>query len=148
MILTNATADTVDYKNIKDWNETDLFSWLNENYYNLLVNMNKDFSKYDCYDIETKNRIELKCRSKHYDNLIIEKIKFDSLVKTSNIMGDIPVYINSTPKGIYLFYLQDLQLIWHKKQLPKTTDFENKNVIEKEISEININFSLKLKYFF
>lgn len=132
-------------KSLKDWNESDLFGWLNENYYNLLVNINKNFSKFDCYDIETKHRIELKCRSKHYDNLIIEKIKFDSLVKTSNLMGDIPVYINSTPKGIYLFYLQDLQLIWHKKQLPKTTDFENKNVIEKEISEININFSLKLK---
>ena len=68
-------------KNLKNWRENDLFNWLSKNYYNLLINTNKDFSKFDCYDIETKNRIELKCRSKHYDNLIIEKPKFDFDVK-------------------------------------------------------------------
>lgn len=132
-------------KQLKYWNESDLFDWLANNFYNLLVNTNDNFSKFDCYDIETKNRIELKCRAKHYDNLIIEKTKFDFLVNKSKKMGDVPVYINSTPKGIYLFYLQDLSLNWFKKRLPKTTDFKNKNTIEKKISEININLALKLK---
>jgi hypothetical protein len=132
-------------KPLKNWRENDLFLWLSKNYYNLLVNTNEGFSKFDCYDIQTKNRIELKCRSKHYDNLIIEKPKFDFLVNKSKQMGDIPVYINSTPKGIYLFKLQELKLKWYLKQLPKSTDFDNKNTIEKKVSEINIKYSLKLK---
>ena len=132
-------------KPLKNWRENDLFLWLSKNYYNLLVNTNEGFSKFDCYDIETKNRIELKCRSKHYNNLLIEKPKFDFLVNKSIEMGDIPVYINSTPKGIYLFKLQELDLNWYLKKLPKSTDFENKNTIEKKVSEINIKYSLKLK---
>jgi len=132
-------------KHLKDWNESDLFYWLSQNYYNLLVNTNEGFSRFDCYDIETKNRIELKCRKKHYDDLIIEKTKFDSLVNISNVTGDVPVYINSTPKGIFLFYLKNIDIEWFEKSLPTTTDFDNKNKIQKKISKINIKDSIKLK---
>ena len=132
-------------KHLKDWNESDLFFWLSKNFYNLLVNTNEGFSKSDCYDIETKNRIELKCRAKHYDDLIIEKPKYDFLISKSIEMGDVPVYINSTPKGIYLFYLEKLDFKWFEKSLPKTTEFNNKNKIQKKVSKINIKHSLKLK---
>jgi hypothetical protein len=132
-------------KHLKDWNESDLFYWLSQNYYNLLVNTNEGFSRFDCYDIETKNRIELKCRKKHYDDLIIEKTKFDSLVNVSNFMGDVPVYINSTPKGIFLFYLKNIDIQWFEKSLPTTTEFYDKNKIQKKISKINIKDSIKLK---
>jgi hypothetical protein len=132
-------------KDLKSWKETDLFNWLADNYYNLLVNTNENYSKSDCYDIETMHRIELKCRAKHYDNLIIEKPKYDFLMQKAKQFGDIPVYINSTPKGIYLFNLKNLKLKWYSKELPKTTDFDNNNLIKKEIAEINIKYSLKLK---
>ncbi len=132
-------------KDLKNWKETDLFNWLSKNYYSLLVDTSDNYSKSDCYDIETKNRIELKCRAKHYDNLIIEKPKYDFLISKSKQFGDIPIYINSTPKGIYLFNLQNLKLKWYSKELPKTTDFQNKNKIQKEIAEINIKYALKLK---
>ena len=130
---------------LKYWRESDLFEWLSKNYYNLLVDTSKNFSKSDCYDIETKNRIELKCRAMHYDKLIIEKPKYQYLIKESKKFGDIPIYINSTPKGIYLFELKDLKLEWFKKPLPKTTDFENNNYISKEIATINIKKSKQLK---
>ena len=132
-------------KDLKYWNEYDLFNWLADNYYSLLINTNENYSKSDCYDIETMHRIELKCRAKHYDNLIIEKPKYDFLISKSKQFGDIPIYINSTPKGIYLFNLQNLKLKWYSKELPKTTDFNNNNLIKKEIAEINIKSSLKLK---
>lgn len=127
------------------WRESDLFEWLSENYYNLLVDTSKNFSKSDCYDIETKNRIELKCRATHYEKLIIEKPKYEYLIKESKKYGDVPIYINSTPKGIYLFNLKDLKLEWFKKPLPKTTEFKNNNYISKEIATININKSKQLK---
>lgn len=132
-------------KCLSKWRESDLFEWLSENYYNLLVDTSKNFSKSDCYDIETKNRIELKCRATHYEKLIIEKPKYEYLIKESKKFGDVPIYINSTPKGIYLFNLNDLKLEWFKKPLPKTTEFKNNNYISKEIATININKSKQLK---
>lgn len=132
-------------KCLSKWRESDLFEWLSENYYNLLVDTSKNFSKSDCYDIETKNRIELKCRATHYEKLIIEKPKYEYLIKESKKFGDVPIYINSTPKGIYLFNLKDLKLEWFKKPLPKTTEFKNNNYISKEIATININKSKQLK---
>lgn len=132
-------------KKLSEWREVDLFNWLSKNYYNILVDTSKNFSKSDCYDIETKSRIELKCRAAHYDDLIIEKPKYEYLIKESKKYGDIPIYINSTPKGIYLFKLDNLKLKWFFKPLPKTTDFKNKELVKKEVSKININQSLKLK---
>lgn len=132
-------------KSLSKWRESDLFDWLSKNYYNLLVDTSDNFSKSDCYDIETKNRIELKCRATHYQELIIEKPKYEYLIKESKKFGDVPIYINSTPKGIFLFKLKDLKLKWFEKPLPKTTDFENNNLINKEVATININKSKQLK---
>ena len=132
-------------KPLSKWKEADLFKWLSVSYYKLLVDTSGGYSKSDCYDIATKHRIELKCRAKHYDDLIIEKNKYKHLVDVSKKSGDIPIYINSTPKGIYLFKLNDIKFKWFKKSLPKTTDFKNKKTVKKEISKININQSIKLK---
>ena len=145
MTLTNVIVDIVDCKKLKYWRESDLFEWLSKNYYSLLVDTSKNFSKSDCYDIKTKNRIELKCRATHYQELIIEKPKYEYLIKESKKFGDVPIYINSTPKGIYLFELKDLKLKWFEKPLPKTTEFKNNNYISKEIATININKSKQLK---
>lgn len=145
MILMNVILDTVDCKKLKYWREYDLFKWLSVNYYKLLVDTSGGYSKSDCYDIATKHRIELKCRAKHYDDLIIEKNKYKYLVDVSKKYGDIPIYINSTPKGIYLFKLNNIEFKWFQKSLPKTTDFKNKKTIKKEISKININQSIKIK---
>ena len=145
MILMNVILDTVDCKKLKYWREYDLFKWLSVNYYKLLVDTSGGYSKSDCYDIATKHRIELKCRAKHYDDLIIEKNKYKYLVDVSKKYGDIPIYINSTPKGIYLFKLNNIEFKWFQKSLPKTTDFENKKTVKKEISKININQSIKIK---
>ena len=101
----------------------------------MLVDTSDNFSKSDCYDIETKNRIELKCRATHYDKLIIEKPKYEYLIKESKKFGDVPIYINSTPKGIFLFELEDLKLKWFEKPLPKTTDFEKQQFNKQRSSD-------------
>ena len=66
--------------------------------------------------------IELKCRNKHYDDLIIEKDKYDALIRRAKQYETTPFYINSTPQGIYVFNLSKIdEHIWEDmKGLPKT----------------------------
>ena len=127
------------------WKEKDLFDWLSENYYKSLVNSKNPISRWDCYDIETQNRIELKCRRKHYSTLILEKGKYDALIKESAKNLDIPIYINSTPEGIYLFNLNKIDINWFTKSLPATTEFKKRIWVKKEITELEVIKAIKLK---
>ena len=127
------------------WKEKDLFDWLSKNYYKSLVNSKNPISRWDCYDIETQNRIELKCRRKHYSTLILEKSKYDALIKESAKNLDIPIYINSTPEGIYLFNLNKVDINWFTKSLPATTEFKKRIWVKKEITELEVIKAIKLK---
>ncbi len=127
------------------WKEKDLFEWLNNNHYKTLVNSKNPISRWDCYDIETQQRIELKCRRKHYATLILEKSKYDALIKESEKNLDIPIYINSTPEGIYLFNLYNVEVKWFIKSLPATTEFKKRIWVKKEITELEISKAIKLK---
>ena len=130
---------------MQNWKEKDLFEWLSKNYYKTLVNSKNPISRWDCYDIETQNRIELKCRRKHYNTLILEKSKYDAIIKESDKNLDIPIYINSTPEGIYLFNLNKIDIKWFTKSLPASTEFKKRMWIKKEITELDINKAIKLK---
>lgn len=82
------------------------------------------YSKHDCIsDIHTAY-IELKSRKTHYDDLLIEKIKYDSLMQRAAECWLKPYYINSTPEGIWLF---DLIIMpepeWEDRWLPAKTEF-------------------------
>lgn len=127
------------------WKEKDLFTWLSENYYQTLVNSKNPISRWDCYDINTTNRIELKCRRKHYDTLILEKSKYDAMIKECDKHLDIPIYINSTPEGVYLFNLLEIELNWFTKSLPATTEFKKRMWVKKEITELEITKAIKIK---
>ena len=128
-----------------NWKEKDLFEWLSNNHYKTLVNSKNPISRWDCYDIETQNRIELKCRRKHYDTLILEKGKYDALILESSKNLDIPIYINSTPEGIYLFNLNEIDIKWFTKSLPATTEFKKRIWVKKEITELQVIKAIKLK---
>ena len=128
-----------------NYKEKDLFEWLNQNHYNTLVNSKNPISRWDCYDIETRNRIELKCRRTHYNTLLLEKSKYDALIKESKKHLDVPIYINSTPNGIYLFNLLEVELNWFIKSLPATTEFEKRMWVKKEVAELKIEQAIKLK---
>ena len=130
---------------MQKWKEKDLFEWLSTNHYKTLVNSKNPISRWDCYDIETQNRIELKCRRKHYSTLILEKSKYDAMLLESNKNLDIPIYINSTPEGIYLFNLNEIDIKWFTKSLPATTEFKKRIWVKKEITELEIIKAIKLK---
>ena len=85
--------------------EPELFDWLKEFYYPDLVMSSDEYSHYDCITKEGGLYIELKSRHTHYDDLIIEKIKYDALVDNAYLNSCDPVYINSTPQGVWSFNL-------------------------------------------
>tara|TARA_R110000803_G_scaffold23796_1_gene58047 strand:+ start:628 stop:1017 length:390 start_codon:yes stop_codon:yes gene_type:complete len=124
---------------MKAWREKDLFNYLADCCYVDLVKARKQMSRWDCYSPETFHRIELKCRGVHYDTLLIEKKKYDAMVKKCDDNIDIPMYINSTPKGVYRFNLYIVQPIWEIQYHNKTTQFSNTNKIPKEIAMLDIN---------
>jgi len=124
------------------WDEKKLFDYLKDSYYTDLVMALNPMSRWDCYSPSTKHRIELKCRRTHYDNLLLEKNKYDAMVVQCLKHNDIPIYINSTPKGIYAFDLMEIEPVWEIKTLRVTTDFSDKNWIYKKVMFLDINDSI------
>ena len=101
-------------------------------------------SRWDCYSPYYKHRIELKCRRTHYDTLLLEKKKYDAMIAETSKHLDIPMYINSTPQGVYAFNLGELVPIWEEKMLRETTDFGRYNQINKQVMFIKISESTVL----
>ena len=126
--------------------ESDLFDYLKSNYFQDLEKSEIQFSKWDCYSSKYNSRIELKCRNKHYDYLMIERSKYYYLIKTYIEKDEIPLYINSTPKGIYSFDLRKITPKWiTDSRMPKTTEFEKNDRVEKIYALISILEAKKIK---
>jgi hypothetical protein len=124
--------------------ENELFNFLKLNVYCDLKPTKYQMSKWDCYSKNARHIIELKCRKEHYDELLIEKIKYDNLIEKGFKYKSVPMYINSTPNGVYRFNLDFINPRWTKRQQPKTTEFENNLKVEKVVGFLNINDSDKL----
>ena len=120
------------------WKEKDLYEYLTQCCYEDLVKAKKQMSRWDCYSPFTYHRIELKCRAVHYDTLLIEKKKYDAMIDKCKENLDIPIYINSTPKGVYRFNLYIVQPVWEIQYHNKTTQFSNTNKIPKEVAMLDI----------
>ena len=62
---------------MKVMDEKELINILNSgNDYNFVA-MDDKFSRYDAFDTENGIMLEIKCRNKHYDDTLLEKIKYD-----------------------------------------------------------------------
>jgi len=118
--------------------EDELFEYLVNCCYPDLVKAKKQMSRWDCYSVEHSHRIELKCRGKHYPTLLIEKKKFDSMIQKCKDNLDIPLYICSTPKGVFKFNLYLVDPKWEIQYHNKTTEFSNTNKIAKEIAMLPV----------
>lgn len=126
------------------YKEYELYVFLRDNFIPDLKKTKLDNSRYDCYSNKFNLDIELKCRRTHYDSLIIEKKKYKSLMSRADMLSTIPVYINSTPKGIWGFYLSEFNLKWETKSLPMQTDFNKRMWVKKEISYLKISEGINL----
>lgn len=125
--------------------EKDLFELIKKYILPDLEESEQKMSKYDCYSIARGFDIELKCRRTHYDDLLIEKMKFDALMTRADKFNTKPIYINSTPEGVWSFHISMLpQPTWEDRRMPKTTDFSNNNMIIKQIGYYNVSLGKDL----
>ena len=125
--------------------EAQLFQYLKERYIPDLVESRRQFSRWDCYSPQTRYRVELKCRRKHYPDLVIEKSKYEALINKCTPHNDIPVYICSTPEGVWAFRLDNIPTPnWITKRMPETTDFKRRQFIDKEVGMLPLNQGTKI----
>ena len=122
--------------------EVDLFNYLKNKYFDSLKKSPNVFDCFDCYNEDYY--IELKCRLAHYDRLLIEKSKYDRLIEQSYKYKLIPIYINSTPKGIWAFKINELCIEWFERDMPKTTYFEDNDKVKKIVGFIDTNLGIIL----
>jgi len=76
---------TYEYEEIA--NEQQLFNFINKHFIKDLKPSELPTSRFDCYSEKYKLDIELKCRRKHYDELIIERGKYDALMHRCEVNG-------------------------------------------------------------
>lgn len=126
--------------------EIDLFNIVKLTHVPDLQKSEKQYSRYDCYSEKYKMDIELKCRNKHYDELLIEKDKYDALLKRSEEFGTTPIYINSTPDGIFVFNLGKLpEPKWEDKGgMPTTSHFSDRRKIVKTVGFLPVYLANKI----
>jgi len=121
-------------------NEQKLFEHLKIHYIPDLEKTDQ-FDPKDAYSKQYDMHIELKSRHTHYDELLIEKIKWDKLIAMSN-----PRYVNWTPKSIYSFDIASVnEPKWFEHTMPATTEFENVNKVTKIVGYLPISSAKLLR---
>ena len=123
--------------------EQSLFDYIKATYLEDLVKSEHTYEYIDATSTGYRLTIELKCRTTHYDELIIEKDKYESLMDRAQDLGFTPFYINSTPQGIYAFNLRKITVTWTTKRLPSST-VDNGPAIDKEVALLHIDKAVKL----
>lgn len=124
--------------------EAELYEYLKTRYLQDLKMSSDTESTYDCTSEYGKLLIELKCRSTHYDELILERDKYESMCYNALALGYAPWYINSTPKGVYAFNLAKLDLFWVTRLLPSATKPNKLQVVGKTVTYLHIKAGLAL----
>ena len=123
--------------------EDELFKYIKATYVEDLERSNDAFEYIDATSDGYRMVVELKCRHTHYDELLLEKDKYESLMQQANSLGYTPFYINETPQGIYAFNLRKITVSFTTKRLPSST-VDNGPVIDKKVALLHIDKAVKL----
>lgn len=125
--------------------ELELFAWLKWSYFKDLEKSEDQFASFDCLSTSKRIYLELKCRKTHYDDLLIEKSKYQRLIEKAWEFDYNAWYVNSTPLGVWAFNLNTVSgFDWVSKALPATTEFSKTESIEKIVGYLNIKDGVKL----
>lgn len=132
--------------------EEDIIELLNGGEQYNFVPMDNKFSRYDAFDTENRVMLEIKCRGKHYDDTILEKLKYDWNKEYARDNDLEFIYAVSMPcKGGHKIYLFDpinmekddeYDFKWHTKKLPANTEFRGSNWIDKEVGYLHVDDAL------
>lgn len=90
----------------------------------------------DGYSLNLDMSIELKCRKRHFDTILMEKTKYEELMRFGKGR-----YIVSTPEGIFSWNVKKLKnIVWIQKELPTTTMYFREVLRElKTVTMLNIS---------
>ena len=113
-------------ENIKEW-EKAVIDILNLDGWQL--ELTKEYDHYDAIGITPKGIkcvIEMKFRNDYYEDKMIEKFKYDNLMKME---GYVKIYFVNDAKGNYMFWLDDMVMPEVKfLRLPKQTLWDKTKV--------------------
>ena len=123
--------------------EQELFDYLKDTRFPDLRKSEGTYDSFDCISDEMAAYIELKCRHTHYDELLIEKSKYDRLFLEAKFNELEPWYINSTPEGKWAFHLAVIpEPYWEERWMPTTTEFANTSKKRKVVGFLHITYGL------
>ena len=88
--------------------------------------------------------IELKCRTQHYGDLLLEADKYKALIEAAKALDYDAWYINSTPQGVYAFNLSKIKITWTIKRLPAHTHFSNGEYVSKTVTFLKLTQAQRL----
>lgn len=117
--------------------QTEIIDKLNSIYPGLdLVEVSDPYSSYDAEN--GRYIVEVKSRDKKYDSWIIERKKFDSNLLYSMNVNKMFVYLTEHNGKIMTWNIHNLlnslyDFGWTKMELPATTEFDDKEKIQKEV---------------
>lgn len=126
-------------------NEEKLFDYIKAKYIDDLK-PTQGYCSFDGYSIKYQALVELKCRAKHYDDMMIEQQKYNALMRDADTFGFVVYYVCSTPKGIYCWSLLTIKApVWYENEtMPKSTAFDDKSVTSKAVGYLGIDSSTRL----
>ena len=124
--------------------EDGLFSYLKMRYLQDLAMSKHTYEQHDCISDYGKLLIELKCRTTHYDELLLEADKYEALIAQAKALGYAPWYVNSTPEGIYAFNLTKITVTWTTRQLPAATQPNALQLVSKKVTYLHVKQALAL----
>lgn len=124
--------------------EDGLFSYLKMRYLQDLKMSTHTYEQHDCTSDYGKLVIELKSRTTHYDELLLEADKYEAMITTAKALGYAPWYVNSTPEGIYAFNLTKLTITWTTRQLPAATHPNTLQLVSKKVTYLHVKQALEL----
>lgn len=115
--------------------------------------MNKlsDTHKTETFDCENSDYIfEIKCRDKRYDSWILEKSKFDSNIPKAEKSGRDFIYVVEFNGDAWAWNITKMKgegydFAWEERAMPKTTEFRNKTLINKQVGYVYESDALQFK---
>jgi hypothetical protein len=123
--------------------EHQLFQLMRTRYTGLIdLNQKDEKSLIDWYDVNEDIWMEAKCRNEHYNGMLIQKDKYDVLMKKENCY-----YVNSTPKGIFVFNLKEMEEpVWREQNMEQSQFFKSNGRISKWVAELPIAKAIQIDH--
>lgn len=103
---------------------------------------------FDAFSPESNIFLEFKCRTAHYDQLMVEQNKWFNMLRDMDKFEAKGFYVCATPKGVFSFDIRDIHTYnrpkFMDKRLNKTTMYGG-GTVTKKIAYLDISISRNIE---